>query len=117
MTNPISTRTKIKYFLTIAFLVIIVGYTTYQVRGLINGPSIIIDSPINGSSIAVPLVTIRGRAEQVTKLFLNGEKITPDHTGYFESQLLLAQGYNIIQLDGEDRFGRRVEKKIELVLN
>ena len=96
---------------------IVVIYATYQMRGLINGPQIIIDSPSNGSSLTTPLVTIRGRAEQITKLFLNGDKLTPDHTGRFESQLLLAQGYNIIQLDGEDRFGRRVEKKIELVLN
>ena len=116
MTNPISARTKIKYFLTGAFLVAVVGSGSYQMRGLINGPRIIVDSPANGSSLATPLVTIRGRAEQVAKLFLNGEPLTPDHTGRFERQLLLAEGYNIIRLDGEDRFGRRVERKLELVL-
>ena len=117
MTNPISAQTKLKYFLAAVFLVGAGGYAIYQMRGLINGPRITVDSPANGSSLAAPLVTIRGRAEQVTKLFLNGEPLTPDRTGNFESQLLLAEGYNIIQLDGENRFGRRVEKKLELVLN
>jgi len=116
MTNLASARIKIKYFLTTTFLVVVIGYASYQLRGLINGPRIVVDSPINGSSSAAPLVTIRGRAEQVTKLFLNGEPLTPDRTGRFESQLLLAEGYNIIRLDGEDRFGRRVERKLELVL-
>ena len=110
-------RTKLKYLLVTTFLIVIVSYGLYQMRWLINGPSITIDAPFNGSSLTSPIVIIRGQARRVAKLFLNGDKLIPDHTGRFESQLLLAQGYNIIQLDGEDRFGRRVEKKLELILN
>jgi len=117
MTNSLTARIKIKYFLVAIFLTLVISYGLYQMRGLINGPQIIVDAPIDGSSSSSSLVTIRGRAEQVTKLFLNGEKLTTDHMGRFESQLLLANGYNIIQLNGEDRFGRQVEKKLELVLN
>lgn len=116
MTNSTPTRIKLKYFLIAAFGALVIGYGSYQMRGLINGPQIIVDSPINGSSSTSPLVTIRGQARQVARLFLNGEKLTTDRTGHFESQLLLAQGYNIIQLDGEDLFGRWVKRKLELVL-
>ncbi len=110
-------RTKLKYLLIATFGVVIIGYGSYQMRGLINGPRITVETPLNGSSLTSSLVTISGQASRVTKLFLNGAKLTPDQTGRFTSQLLLATGYNIIQLDGEDRFGRRVEKKLELVLN
>ncbi|MEK7622023.1 MAG: hypothetical protein AAB415_02480 [Patescibacteria group bacterium] len=116
MTNPTPGRTKLKYFLIAVFGALVLSYGLYQMRGLINGPEIIVESPIDGSSSASPLIAIRGRVNRVAKLFLNGELLIPDHTGNFESQLLLAQGYNIIQLDGEDRFGRRVERKLELVL-
>ena len=116
MTNPTPARTKLRYLLTAVFGALVIGYGLYQMRDLINGPRIILDSPIDGSSSVSPLVTIRGRAEQVAKLFLNGEPLTTDHTGRFESQLLLARGYNIIQLNGEDHFGRQIERKIELVL-
>ena len=112
-----SAQTKLKYLLAVAFGAAVIGYGLYQMRNLISGPLIVVDSPINGSSLTSSLVTIRGHARQVAKLFLNGAPLTPDHTGRFESQLLLAAGYNIIQLAGEDRFGRRVEKKLELVLN
>ena len=109
-------RTKLKYLLITAFLLVVLGYGSYQMRNLINRPDIIIDSPANGASTTSPLITITGRTEQIAKLWLNGDKLITDHTGRFESQLILALGYNIIQLDGEDRFGRRVEKKLELVL-
>ena len=110
-------RTKLKYLLTATFFALVIGYGSYQMRGLIYGPIITIDTPLNGASLSSPLVTVSGQTSRVAKLFLNGEKLTPDHTGRFESQLLLATGYNIIHLDGEDRFGRRVEEKLELVLN
>lgn len=110
-------RTKLKYLLITAFFLLVLGYGSYQMRNLINRPDIIIDSPTNGSSLTSPLVTIAGRTDQIAKLWLNGHKLITDHTGRFESQLILARGYNIIQLDGEDRFGRKVEKKLELVLN
>lgn len=116
MTKSTPARTKLKYLLTAAFLAAVAIYVSYQMRGLIGGPRIIIDLPINGTSFSSPLIAIRGQVRQVDKLFLNGEKLTPDHTGRFESQLLLAPGYNIIRLDGEDRFGRRAEQKLEFVL-
>lgn len=110
-------RTKLKYLLIATFGAVIIGYGSYQMRWLINGPSITIEAPLNGSSLTSPLVTVSGQANRVTKLFLNGEKLTPDHTGRFESQLLLATGYNIIQLNGEDRFGRQIGETLELILN
>ncbi|HEY4476963.1 MAG TPA: hypothetical protein VJB69_03235 [Candidatus Paceibacterota bacterium] len=116
MMNLTPARTKIKYLFATTLLLAVLTYGTYQMRGLINGPQIIIDSPRNGASIDSALVTVRGRVTQVDKLFLNGERLTPDHTGRFESQLLLAQGYNIIRLAGADRFGRQIEEKLELVL-
>ena len=112
-----SARTKFKYLLAATFGLVIIGYGVYQMRNLISRPLIVVDSPLNGSSVGVPLITIRGQARRITKLFLNGEPLVPARAGWFESQLLLAEGYNIIRLNGEDRFGRQVKKKLELVLD
>ena len=116
MMHPTSARAKLKYLFAAVFFAFIGGYGLYQMRSLIIGPRIIIDAPLDGSSSDSPLIAVSGRVEQVSKLFLNGELLIPDHTGRFESQLLLASGYNIIQLDGIDRFGRWVKRKLELVL-
>ena len=104
-----------KYFLPVIFFTIVLGYVGYQLSGLARRPAFNIDYPQDGTTIRDELLTIRGRAAGLTKLFLDDEKLTPREDGQFEVKLLLAKGYNIISLTGADRFGRTVEKKLQLL--
>ncbi len=90
------------------------GYVIYQFSGLVHKLQLIIDYPADGGGLATELVTIRGRADGAAKLTANDEPLTLDENGAFETKLLLAPGYNIIRFSGTDRFGRIVEKKLQL---
>lgn len=95
---------------------VIFGYTAFQANKIIRGPIIEIEFPKDGSTIHSTLVQISGRAKNIAYINLNDRKIYTDTNGYFEEELLLSTGYNIIKLDASDKFGSYTEKQLKLVL-
>jgi hypothetical protein len=93
----------------------IIGYALFQTRNLIQGPIIKIHSPVNGSSLTKSFVEIEGAAKNISYINLNDRQIFTDESGAFSERLLLSYGYNIITLRARDKFGREVEKTLELV--
>ena len=59
---------------------------------------------------------IVGTATNVSLIFLNGRQIFTDDTGKFKESLLLAKGYNIIEVSGKDKFDRQVKQQREIIL-
>lgn len=114
-------RRRIKSYFKISgaaiFLIIISGYSLYQARNIITGPVIIVDKPANGSSTKEQLVQIVGIAKNINKITLNDRPISINEKGSFNEELLLSNGYNIIKLNGWDKFGKKDEQKIELIYN
>lgn len=104
-----------KYLALIIFFIAAGGYAAYQLSGLIHKPRLIIDYPRNGAVLAAELVVIRGQADSLAKLTVNGQPLILDEDGAFETKLLLAPGYNIIRFSGGDRFNRIIEKKLQLI--
>lgn len=98
-------------------IAIIIGYSYFQSRNLIRGPQITLTSPLSGSTLASPLVAIKGSAQNIAFISLNNRQIYVDNNGRFNEELLLSPGYNIWTIEAKDKFGRIVSKKIELVLD
>jgi hypothetical protein len=94
---------------------LIIGYGIFQFRHILLGPQIIVETPINGSTLSTPLITIQGSARDVVFLELNGRPIFVDEQYLFNEKLLLFYGYNILTLRARDRFNRETEQTIELV--
>jgi len=92
-------------------------YGLYRASAFLGGPSIVIEYPLNGQGVKQSFTEISGRASNLSSLFLNGRQIFTDKEGRFKGDLLLADGYNIIELSGADKFGRKVKEKLELVFN
>jgi len=94
---------------------IIIGYGLWQSRELIAGPVISVESPTNGGVVSDTNVTLSGQVTNVSYITLNGRQIYADTDGSISEPLLLAEGYNVIQLTGTDKFGRTERRTIELV--
>ena len=94
---------------------IIVFYTYYQSRAIIAGPQIDIIEPMSGLTSTTSLILVRGVATHAKELTLQGRQILIDLDGRFAEYLLLAEGYNIIELTARDAQGKHVKKTIELV--
>lgn len=99
----------------LTLVIIIYGYT--HVRAFMAGPLIKVTSPRDGETVEDALVTMTGTANRISQISLNGRQIFTDEAGHFKEELLLAYGYNILELKAEDRFGRTVKETLRLVLN
>lgn len=111
-------RFTLKNVLTAGFTLLVVGtilfYAYYQARSIIGGPEIILHSPQNGEMATSSLVIVSGVAIHAKELTLDGRPIFIDLAGNFYEQLLLMEGYNIIELTARDGEGRELKRKIEL---
>lgn len=94
---------------------VIVGYSLWQLRTIIDGPTVTVDSPKAGELTTEPRLTISGEAHQIDWLFLNNRQIFTDESGHFDEVVFASPGYNMVQLQGRDKFGRVTIKNIELV--
>ena len=106
------------YFIIILITLLaggIFGYTYYRTQDLIRGPRIEISYPVNGSTLDTSLITIEGVARNIASITLNDRKIFVDEDGGIREDILLTYGYNVLTLKAEDKFGRKVTHRLELV--
>ena len=54
-------------------------------------------------------------AKNIKDISLNDRKIFIDEQGNFKEQLLLSYGYNVFKIKANDKFGRSVEKIVEII--
>lgn len=92
-------------------------FTYTRVEALMAGPEIIVTSPRDGEVVNDALITITGTAKRISLITLNGRQIFTDEAGHFKEELLLAYGYNILELKAQDNFGRITDQTLRLVLN
>ncbi len=98
----------------IAF-VAIGAFSYVRSKNLLIGPQINIHEPQNGAIFRGPPIQISGIAKNIARINLNGAQIFTDSLGNFKEELLLLPGYNILTVEAEDRFGKKVKKTLELV--
>ncbi len=100
---------------TLGIVGVIVFYAYYQSRAIDVGPQVDILEPQNGITSTSSLILIRGVALRAKELTLDGRQILIDLEGRFGEYLLLAEGYNIIELTARDAQGTTVRKVLEVV--
>lgn len=90
-------------------------YAYFQSREFLSGPQVIITHPADGSSFTDRVIAVSGTASNIAYLSLNDSPIFVDAKGIFQEKFILLPGYNIISIKAKDRFGKTVEKTLELV--
>jgi hypothetical protein len=102
----------VKITLTV-FFVLLLGYAYYEARAMLYGPRITV--PQDTIVIHEAFTAIKGRAEHISELRMNGTAISVTEEGDFEEPYLLTPGENRIILDATDRFGRTQQEIIEII--
>jgi hypothetical protein len=94
--------------------ILLIFYVRYQARNMLQGPVI----SLSGDTQTIQdtrLITLSGEAHNIVKLTLNGHEIHTTESGVFNQTLVLEEGYTIIELNAQDRFGRTATLKREYV--
>lgn len=109
-------NSRIRNILIALILILFTTYFFYEVSGLIYGFSVQIFYPNDGDVLSTTHITVSGQVNNASFIFLNGRNIFTDEEGIFQEDLILAPGINIIELSAEDKFGRIVKEKRQVVV-
>jgi len=105
---------NIKRFVIILSVFLLVAYGVFNSRNLLIGPTIELFSPTKDTETDNNVLTIDGRAQNITYISLNEKPISVDKEGLFQEKLLLSPGSNIIEIKAEDQFKKETMKTIEV---
>ena len=98
-----------------ALVFIIVLYAYLKSTAILEGPQISLLSPASGTIATSSLIEITGIIKHAKEVTLDGRPIFIDLEGRFVEKLLLADGYNIIELVARDAQGREERQVVEVV--
>ena len=101
---------RLLYILLIGTLLL---YVFIQARPLIEGPRLTLRA--ERESAESRIVALSGTARNITALILNDRPIFTDEQGAWRERLVLENGYTILTLRAEDRFGRTAQLERALV--
>ena len=97
---------------------VLLGYGFFESRLLIEGPTITILSPLNGSATSTTALLIKGTAHNISFLTINDKPAYTDQAGNFALTVSPPTGYEVVTVAAKDRFGRRSAKSVFItVLN
>ncbi len=104
--------------LILILCVVLVGYGLFEARRIIEGPTIVITSPLNGSATSTEALVITGTAHNISFLTINDKPAYTDEAGNFALTVSPPHGYTVVTVAATDRFGRRNRKSVFItVLN
>lgn len=103
----------VRIFLLVFFAILVV-YAYFEARGILWGPTIQISSNI--STVTTPYIDIKGTTTHIAELTLNGQSVPVTESGAFDIPFALSPGYNRLELDAKDKYGKTAERVIQIIL-
>ncbi len=107
-------RKTVRLFLTAGVIFVLIAvfaiYGFYRAREFMAGPEVALNEPRDGQLFKNSFVRVSGEAKNIASISLDGNRIFIDEKGLFKENLLLARGYNIIEVRAVDKFGKEVKK-------
>lgn len=97
----------------IVFFIIVLGYAYYEAQGILYGPQLTIATQL--TEVHEPYIVIKGKADRIASLSVDGSPIPVTESGVFEEPYLLAPGHNRITFDAKDTYGRNRATVVEIV--
>lgn len=100
----------------IAVFVALLIYTLFQYKSAIISPSLKIDTPKEGTVSISQSITVSGKTDSNTAVFVNGQPASLESNGRFSKIITLFVGKTTITIKAVNNFGRQkiVERQIEV---
>lgn len=105
---------NVKLFVVVTSALFLISYGVFNARNMLMGPIVEIFSPAKDMETSSGVITVKGRAKNITFISLNEKPISVDTEGLFENKLLLSPGSNIIEVKAKDRFKNEVVKTVRV---
>lgn len=94
----------------------LVSFVGAKLYPLVHGPAIELANMTDGAHLTEPVIQLTGVAKYTKDLIVNGAPLATAPDGSFDEKLLLNPGYNVITMEGKDRFGNNNVKNYAVIL-
>ena len=101
-----------KRILIVLAVLVVLSYSLFEARKLLEGPEITIEFPADGSATSSAVATVVGTAQNISFLTINDAPSYTDEAGTFVYRYSPPAGYTMVTVAATDRFGRRASKSI-----
>lgn len=106
------TLKQITLFFSITALSALIFYNT---KDIIFGAPLSLETIHDGETVNENFLPINGKAKHSFEVEINGRQVALSKDGVFSDGVVLSPGYNVIEVKGQDRFGRSKSKTLHLV--
>lgn len=106
---------KIGMFSLLALAVMI--YIGTQLRSITAPPDLLVYEPNDGFSTSEAIIKVTGHAEDDTQVQVNGVNALLSQTGFFEMNIALERGLNVIEIKSTKRYSKPAIEYRRVVLN
>ncbi len=79
-------------------ILIFAGYLTWQIKGILEPPTLTVFSPAEGTIVTGAATVVEGATEAESKLAVNGQEVIMNSDGKFQAELNLMPGLNTITI-------------------
>lgn len=104
-----SFREKLKVWIFITLIILVLIYFTYRIFNYISGPRIHILSPVQGEIIKEDTFILEGNVKNAKNIYVNGREIAIDEEGNFKEELIAKSPYTLITVRAIDKYGKQKE--------
>lgn len=102
------------FYLVAGAFLIFVFFLLFQYRYAFLNPPLTINSPKNLSVITTSTVTVSGKTDSNSTVYVNSDLVSLDSNGNFTKTISVFPGKTTIGVKVVNKFARQTEKKIEI---
>lgn len=108
--SKFSWNPKLTIFLGIGLLVLAFGtYLSFQFASYLGSPRLTIISPADKTLVSQSEIEVAGKSDADASVFVNGELVSLDKEGNFQTKINLFPGENRIKIESISRRGKKTE--------
>jgi hypothetical protein len=106
----------IKIFVLAALAISVMTYVGFQIRAIISAPDLLVYEPLDGLTTNQALISVAGHAQEGAQVQINSVKVLLSQDGYFETQVALERGLNVITIESTKRYSHTATEYRRVVL-
>ncbi|MEK9130460.1 MAG: helix-turn-helix domain-containing protein [Patescibacteria group bacterium] len=88
------------------FLIILLFYIIFEIKNIINPPTLIIQAPIDNLTISELTIDIIGKTDVNSNVTINDQEILKNSDGSFNKKINIQQGLNLIKISAKKEHSR-----------
>lgn len=99
------------FFLAVFIFLLLIGYILFQYRYAFISPPLSINSPLQASIIKSSEITVSGKTDPDSTIYINKNVVTVEKNGSFEKTISVFPGKFTIEIKAINKFGKTSEIK------